>query len=304
MLAPPRHMVATTSPQFPLRDGQFAVGRPFLYDIQKRCCPVITINIDPVIFRIGHFALRWYGLIVATAIAVGIWVASREAQRKGLNDCQFGDAVIWLILAGLLGARLFHVLDHWPDVYAANPVQAFYIWQGGLAIWGGVIGGLVALVIFTWRRRVHLGVLADTIAPGLVLGQAIGRVACIITGDAMGKPTSGPFGFAYVNPGAMVPQLGIYYTPTPVYEIIMNVSIFTILWRLRDRRLPDGALFLIYLVLYSMGRFLITFWSSYRVIGLGLNQAQWISLGAFVIGLPWLAHLLGRHRGLRVAIRR
>jgi phosphatidylglycerol:prolipoprotein diacylglycerol transferase len=265
---------------------------------------VITINLDPVIFRIGHFALRWYGLIVVTAIAVGIWVASREAQRKGLGDHEFSDAVIWLILAGLFGARLFHVLDHWPDVYAANPGQAFYIWQGGLAIWGGVIGGLAALVIFAWRRRAHLGMLADTIAPGLVLGQAIGRVACIITGDAMGKPTSGPFGFAYVNPSAMVPQLGVYYTPTPVYEIIMNVSIFTILWRLRERRLPDGALFLIYLVLYSIGRFLITFWSSYRVIGLGLNQAQWISLGALAVGLPWLAQLLSRHRGLRVAIRR
>lgn len=126
--------------------------------------------------------------------------------------------------------------------------------RGGLAIWGAVVGGFVAVAIFAWRRRLRLGLLADIAAPGLVLAQGIGRIACVITGDAMGKPTSGPFGFAYRNSGAMVPQLGAYYTPTPVYEMIMNLTIFAVVWRLRNRNLPDGALFLICLLLYSTGR--------------------------------------------------
>ncbi|MCL4294454.1 MAG: prolipoprotein diacylglyceryl transferase [Anaerolineae bacterium] len=262
---------------------------------------MITISIDPVIFSIGHLMIRWYGLIVATAVIVGVWLAAREAERKGFKKEDIYDAAMWIVPGGLLGARLFHVLDHWSHEYAANPVRALYLWEGGLAIWGGVIGGLIAGIILARQRRWRLPRLLDAVAPGLVLAQAIGRVACIITGDAVGKPTSGPFGLAYTNPGAMVPQLGVYYTPTQVYEIIMNLFIFAVLWRWRDKKLPDGALFLIYLLLYSSLRFLITFWSSYEIIALGLNQAQLISLAALIIGLPWLVYLLRRHKVVRLA---
>jgi len=263
---------------------------------------VIIVSINPIIFSIGHFHLRWYSLIVMTAIAVGVWLTAREAGRKGFKKDDIYDAAIWVVLAGLLGARLFHVIDHWPDVFAANPIRALYIWEGGLAIWGGVFGGLIAVAILARMQGWRLSRLLDAGAPGLVLGQAIGRFACIITGDAMGKPTTGPFGFAYTSSEAMVPQLGVYYTPTPVYEIVMNLSIFALLWRLRKSNLPDGALFLIYLSLYSAGRFLITFWSSYQIVAFGLNQAQLISLAALVIGLPWLVYLLRRSRPVSAVI--
>jgi phosphatidylglycerol:prolipoprotein diacylglycerol transferase len=262
---------------------------------------MITISIDPVILHVGHFGVRWYSLIIMAAIGVGVWLAARQAERKGFEKADIYDGALWVVLAGLLGARLFHVIDHWPHEYAANPVRALYIWEGGLAIWGGVLGGLVALAILARRRGWGLSRLLDAAAPGLVLGQAIGRFACIITGDAIGKPTDGPFGFAYTNPGAMVPELGVYYTPTPVYEIIMNLAIFAVVWRLRDKRLPDGGLFLVYLLLYSLGRFLVTFWSAYRVVALGLNQAQLISLAALMIGLPWLVTLLRRNKTMRAA---
>jgi len=255
---------------------------------------VITVSINPIIFSIGHFHLRWYSLIVITAIALGVWLTAREAGRKGFKKEDIYDAAIWVVLAGLVGGRLFHVIDHWPDVFSADPIRALYIWEGGLAIWGGVFGGLVAVTILARWRGWHLPRLLDAGAPGLVLGQAIGRFACIITGDAMGKPTTGPFGFAYTSSEAMVPQLGVYYTPTPVYEIVMNLSVFALLWRLRKRNLPDGVMFLIYLILYSAGRFLITFWSSYQIAAFGLNQAQLISLAMLSIGLPWLVHLLRR----------
>lgn len=191
-----------------------------------------------------------------------------------------------------MGARLFHVMDHWSDKFAANPISALYIWEGGLAIWGGIIGGLIAGIIFARMRGMKIPLLLDTVAPGLVLGQAIGRVACIITGDAAGKPTTGPFGLAYTSPHAAVPDLGVFYTPSQVYEIIMNLSIFVVLWQLRTKNLPDGALFLVYLLLYSGIRFVITFWSSYQITAFGLNQSQLISLGALAIGVPWLIILL------------
>ncbi len=150
------------------------------------------------------------------------------------------------------------------------------------------------MAALAWRRGWRLPRLLDAAAPGLVLGQAIGRFACIITGDSVGKPTNGPFGFAYTQPGAMVPQLGVYYVPAPVYEIVMNLIIFAVVWRLRDRKLPEGSLFLVYLVLYSAGRFVVTFWSAYQVVAFGLNQAQIISLAMLAVGLPWLlVRLLG-----------
>jgi phosphatidylglycerol:prolipoprotein diacylglycerol transferase len=257
---------------------------------------MITINIDPVIFSIGHFMLRWYALIVITAILVGVWLTAREAERKGFKKEEIYDSAQWVIIAGIIGARLFHVLDHWPDEFAANPIRALYVWEGGLAIWGAVIGGLIAAAIIARRRGWRLPVLLDAAAPGLVLAQAIGRFACIITGDAMGKPTTGPFGFAYTSPNAMVPKLGVYYTPMPVFEIIANLGIFLLLWRLRKRNWPDGLLFLLYLSLYSLERFFLGFTSSYQIIAFGLTQSQIIALIVLIVALPIILRMqIHRH---------
>ncbi len=257
---------------------------------------MITVPIDPILFSIGHFHVRWYSLIVMGAILLGLWLGAREAERRGfLKDDIYNGAFV-VVGVGLVGARLFHVIDHWPDVYAANPISALFIWEGGLAIWGGVIGGFLAVALLAWRHKWRLPALLDALAPGLVLGQGVGRVACLITGDAMGKPTTGPLGFAYVSPNAMVPQLGVYYTPTPLFEIVMNLGVFAILWRLRGRNLPDGALALVYLVLYSAGRFVISIWSSYLTVAFGLNQAQIVSVLALAVALPLLAVLLLRQR--------
>ena len=249
---------------------------------------MITVSIDPIIVSVGHFALRWYGLIVLSAIAAGIWLTAREAERKGFKKDDVYDAAMWIIIAGLIGARLFHVLDHWSHEYAANPIRALYIWEGGLAIWGAMIGGLGAGALVTWKRGWYFPRFLDAAAPGLVLAQAIGRIACVITGDAMGKPTNGPFGFAYTSPNAMVPELGVYYTPMPVYELVINLGIFAVLWQLRKRNWQDVKLFLVYLVLYSLERFFLAFTSSYRIIAFGLTQSQIVAAFALVIGLALL----------------
>ena len=272
---------------------------------------MITISSDPVIFSFGHFAIRWYSLILLSAIGVGIWLTAREAERKGFKKEDVYDAAVWIIVAGIIGARLFHVLDHWSHEYAANPIRALYIWEGGLAIWGAMVGGLIAGALVTWRRGWYFPRFLDTAAPALVLAQAIGRIACVITGDAMGKPTNGPFGFAYISPNAMVPELGVYYTPMPVYELVINLGIFAVLWQLRKRNCPagvvppgwpDGKLFLVYLVLYSIERFFLAFTSSYRIIAFGLTQSQIVAAFGFVIGVGLLAYLPRRlNAGLRRA---
>ena len=104
----------------------------------------------------------------------------------------------------------------------------------------------------------------------------------------MGKPTSGPFGFAYTSPNALVPKLGVYYTPMPVYELITNLAIFALLWQLRRRNWADGKLFLIYLTLYSIERFFLAFTSSYQLLAFGLTQSQIAAIFGFVVGLGFL----------------
>ena len=262
---------------------------------------MITVNIDPNILSVGHFMVRWYSVIVMSAIGLGVWLAAREADRKGFEKAEIYDAALWVVIAGLVGARLFHVVDHWPHEFATNPIRALYVWEGGLAIWGGVFGGLIAVAILAWRRGWQLPRLLDAVAPGLVLAQALGRVACIITGDAVGKPTTGPFGLAYTSPNAVVPQLGVYYTPMPVYEIIANLGIFAVLWQLRKRNWPDRVLFLIYLLLYSLERFLLAFTSAYQVIAFGLTQSQLVALVALTVALPLLILALTRPAALRRA---
>ncbi|MBI5839810.1 MAG: prolipoprotein diacylglyceryl transferase [Chloroflexi bacterium] len=258
---------------------------------------MFTISIDPIIFTIGPFALRWYALILLIAIAVGVWLTACEAERRGFKKDDIYEAAVWIILGGILGARLVHVLDQWSNEYAANPIRALYIWEGGLAIWGALIGGLIAGALIAWRRGWRFPRLLDAAAPGLVLAQAIGRIACVITGDAMGKPTRGPFGFAYSSPNALVSQLGVYYTPMPIYELVVNLIIFSLLWNLRQNRWSDGKLFLTYLILYSLERFFLAFTSSYRIIAFGLTQSQIIALFGLAVGLTllvWMPRKPGR----------
>lgn len=260
---------------------------------------MITISLDPVLLHVGHFMLRWYSLIVLTAIFIGVGLAAREAGRKGFKKEEIYDGALWVVIGGILGARLFHVLDHWSHTFAADPVRALYVWEGGLAIWGGIAGGLLAVMILAKLRGWNLPRLVDAAAPGLVLAQAIGRVACVITGDAMGKPTNGPFGVAYTSPNAMVPELGVYYTPMPVYEIIANLGIFAVLWQLRKRNLPDGLLFVVYLSLYSIERFFLAFTSSYQEFAFGLTQSQVVALVALAATIPLFVLLSKRNQNVR-----
>jgi len=254
---------------------------------------MVTIGIDPILFSIGHFMIRWYSLIILMAIVIGTSLVVREAERRGFKSEDIYDSLLWILIAGLIGARLFHVFDHWHE-FSLQPVRILFLWEGGLAIWGAVAGGLIAAAILAWRKGWCLPRFLDAAAPGVVLGQAIGRIACVITGDAMGKPTSGPFGFAYTSPHALVPQLGVYYTPMPIYELVGNLAIFVLLWKLHKKNWPDGLLFLTYLILYSIERFFLAFTSSYQIMVFGLTQSQVVALISLAIAIPLVLHTLRR----------
>ena len=251
----------------------------------------IVIDIDPTILQLGHFSLRWYGFFIGLAIVAALLVALEEARRKGVAENDVYSLGMWAVLGGFVGARLFHVVDRWQD-YLARPAAIFAVQDGGLAIYGAILGGLAAGAICARHRGLAIPRMADLAAPGLILAQAIGRIGCLINGDALGAPTDLPWGVVYINPGAMPPSLGVAYHPNPAYEMIGDLLIFSLLWRLRTRLRVEGALFLVYLSLYSALKFGVTFFRQEPTFLAGLQEAQVLSLagGMVAVGLLlWLA---------------
>ncbi|OGO21617.1 MAG: prolipoprotein diacylglyceryl transferase [Chloroflexi bacterium RBG_16_50_9] len=246
----------------------------------------IVIDINPMALHIGHFMLNWYSIIVILAIIAAVVVSIREGKRKGISSETIYALAPWVLIGGILGARLFHVIDRW-EYYAGNPLQIFAFWQGGLAIWGALAGGGLAAVIFARRRQIPFGRLVDTLVPGLLVAQIIGRFACIIDGDAVGGPTTFPWGFIYTNPDAMVPAglLGVPLHPYPVYDQLWNLIGLAIALKLRHHLKTDGLLFLSYLSIYAVGRFIFTFVRQEKIWFWGLQEAQVIAVAIILVSL-------------------
>ena len=257
----------------------------------------ITIALDPVLFRLGPFPVRWYGLLIGLGIAAAIALALREARRKGLDAETIPALTLWALGGGLVGARALHVLDRFDD-YRRDPLAILNVAQGGLAIYGAVLGGALGTWLFARRHELSFAVLADTVVPGLALAQAIGRLGCVVNGDAWGAPTGVAWAFVYINPHAFIPAslLGVPTHPYPLYDLALNLGIFAALWSLRTRLRQPGALFLVFLLLYAPGRFALTYVRQERVWFWGLQEAQVLALVAFAIGLGALARLALRRR--------
>lgn len=257
----------------------------------------IVIDIDPMIAHAGPFMLSWYNLFFMLAIGLGAWFGLHEARRKGLEVEKVQTLILLSVLGGMVGARLFHVVDRW-DLYAEEPLRALYIWEGGLAVYGGLIGGVLAGFAYAWRTGLPVWRMADAAAPGLILGQAVGRLACIPNGDALGAPTGVPWAFVYTNPATMVTPdlLGVPLHPYPVYELLFDMVVLGLILKLRNTFKTDGPLFLSYVGLYAVGRFLLTFFRTEQVWFLRLQEAQVVALVVLVVALPLLSWRLQRGR--------
>lgn len=257
----------------------------------------IVINIDPVALQIGNFAVRWYSIFVVLAIVAAVAISVYEGKRKGIPADTIYSLAPWVLIGGIAGARLFHVIDRW-EYYAANPLHIFWLQQGGLAIWGALAGGAVAVVVFARAKRIGLGCLVDTLAPGLLTAQIIGRFACIINGDAYGGITSLPWGFVYLNPGAMIPPdlFGVPTHPYPVYEMLWNGLFLFFILKYRSYFRKDGLLFLSYLTYYSLGRFVLTFVRQEKIWLWGLQEAQVVAIAIMVVSITVFVYLSLRGR--------
>ncbi len=229
---------------------------------------------NPVAFEIFGIAVRWYGIIMAVGIVCGLLYALSESKRVGMDENIILDLVIFAIPSGIIGARLYYVFFNW-EYYSMNPKQILNIRGGGLAIHGTLIAAIITAVIYTRVKDVNFWALVDVAAPGLILGQAIGRWGNFVNQEAHGVPTDLPWGI-------MVDGLRVH--PTFLYESLWNLSIFLILLGYRKRRKTRGNIFLLYLILYSVGRFFVEGLRTDSLMLGNIRAAQFVSIGVIIIG--------------------
>ena len=247
----------------------------------------------PVALHLGPLTIRWYGILMATAMALGLWLAYRDARRRGLDPESLLKASELGLLGGLVGARLYYVLFNL-DYYSQAPAKILAVWEGGLAIHGGVIGGILVGGGYALWRGLPLLRYLDIAAPSLALGQAIGRWGNYFNEEAFGTPTTLPWKL-FISPPhrPLVYAQDEFFHPTFLYESLWDLGVFALLfWCFRDRlaRAP-GALFLAYLGLYSVGRFVTEGLRTDPLLLGHVRIAQVVSVlgvAAAIVGVPLL----------------
>jgi len=222
----------------------------------------IAFQLGPIVvlsYQLGPLVIRWYGILMATSIVVGLVLGHRQARREGLPADDIVSVGQWAILAGLVGARLYEVVFNW-DYYGRYPSKIIAVWEGGLAMHGGLIVGPLVGVWLAHRWNVPILRGLDVVGPYMVLGQAIGRWGNFFNEEAFGRPTDLPWKL-YISPEHR--PLGYaqyeYFHPTFLYESLWDFAVFLMLvgWLRPRLRARPGALFFAYIGLYSVGRFAI-----------------------------------------------
>jgi prolipoprotein diacylglyceryl transferase len=257
---------------------------------------------SPIIFGIGPFALSYHGLLIALGIAVGTWLTGRELAKKGYDGALALGSLFLVVPLGLVGARLYHVLTEYHR-YTRNPFpKVLEGWEGGLGIYGAVAGGFLGLLLFSWYRGITPLALADAAAPGLVLGQAIGRWGNYFNQELFGRPSDLPWaiGIAPENRPTEFADATSFH-PTFLYESLWDVLVcLALLWVARrfSERLKDGDVFVLYVSLYSVGRFLVETLRIDEAFVVG-SSIRGNLLVSGILALGAAAVLFLRHRSVR-----
>lgn len=215
--------------------------------------------LDRVALEIGSFTVYWYGIIIGFGILLGWILAIRETKKLGLPQETFSDLLLWAIPISIISARIYYVAFEW-SYYSKNPADIIAIWEGGIAIHGAIIGGVLTTLVFAKKKGLSFWKLADIAAPSLLIGQAIGRWGNFMNQEAHGTEVTRTFLENLKLPDFIINQMyinGVYYHPTFLYESLWNIVGFSLLLVLRKFSLIRGEIFLLYLVWYSIGRFFV-----------------------------------------------
>lgn len=215
--------------------------------------------LNPIAFTLGPIEVHWYGIIIGSGLALALFLAIREGNKRGLPKETFADLLIWAIPIAIISARIYYVLFEW-GFYSSHISEIPKIWHGGIAIHGALIGSVITAFVFARSRGLSFWKIIDIAAPSLILGQAIGRWGNFMNQEAHGGEVSRAFLENLHLPPFIINQMyidGHYYQPTFLYESVWDFAGFILLIILRRANLKRGELFLLYLIWYSIGRFFI-----------------------------------------------
>ena len=273
---------------------------------------VISIPLGPNIIDFGPFILAWHGLFTFIAVATSVYLAVRWGTKEGISADAIYSIAVWSIIGGIVGARVVHVIDFWDPIYQHDPIRMFYVWQGGIAIYGAILGGFAFGAAYVLIRNYDrflalwgslfktfsflgepnkaplpgIGHMADIVAPALLISMAIGRIGDIVNGEHFSKANDMFWGVIYTNsasPGYTRPASH----PAVAYELIFDLLLAAAIWPLRNRLRPRGMFFVLFGGLYSIGRFFLSFLRVEQIPYFEfLNQAQIIALIIIVIAIP------------------
>jgi phosphatidylglycerol:prolipoprotein diacylglycerol transferase len=267
--------------------------------------------VHPIALQLGSLTIHWYGVMIALAFLAGLWTATRRARRDNIPGERIADLVFWIMLVGLTGARTVYVTTYWSE-FAHQPfLEIFMIQHGGLVYYGSVIGAVIAYFIYVRWKKLPGWKIADILAPSIALGNAFGRIGCLLNGCCYGRVCHLPWAVRFPNQSAAWQQhfqeglagqgdRSLPVHPAEIYDALLNLVLyFGLAWLFRRKKI-DGQVFATYLIGYAIFRSLAElFRGDYPSdhIHNGLTSAQLVSIPIFVIGLALLAFL--PRRGLK-----
>lgn len=251
---------------------------------------IVVAALNPIAFQLGPIQVHWYGVIIASGVVMALILSVREGQRRGINEDYFYDYLLWALPIAIISARLYYVLFQWP-YYSQHPGEIIAIWDGGIAIYGAIIGGVLTLYFFCHSRQISMWTMMDVIAPTLIMAQGIGRWGNFMNQEAYGVITTKMALVSQHIPAWIIQQMYIgnhYRVPTFLYESLWDISGFVVLMLLRHRKhlFKRGEVFLSYVLWYSFGRFFIEgMRTDSLMIGNVIRISQLLSLVFFITAL-------------------
>jgi len=251
--------------------------------------------VHPIAFQLGPLTITWYGVMVMLGFVAGMWTASRRGLLRGVDPERTLDIGPWLIIGAVLGARVLYVFTFWREEFAGRSLTAiFMVWHGGLVYYGGLVGSSIGCILYTRLKKVPLWSTADILTPSIALGQAFGRIGCLLNGCCYGRACAFPWAIRFpADNAAGAPTFPVH--PTEIYESLLDLGLYAALAWLFRRKKFDGQVFGVYLVSYALVRSLVElFRGDYppnQYVGGLLTPGQAVSAGILVIGVTLLSLL-------------
>ncbi len=232
---------------------------------------------DPVAFTLGAVQIRWYGILLAFSFFLGYLIFKKQALEKKFSEKFVDDFFLYLIPFSIIGSRLVEVVVYDPVYYFSDPIKIFYVWQGGLASHGGILGALVAVYLVSKKHTISFYKVADLLPIPFFLSAGIGRIGNFINGEIVGKVSSLPWAVSFAG------YSGLRH-PVQLYEMVMDFILFGIFLKLKSKNFPEGCFFYLALGMYSLFRFIVEFYKEMPLY-FHLTIGQWLSIFLMLVSL-------------------